>query len=472
MAGDAKPPDPLIGHTSRVPLSLLAVLVLIAVVIGLAVAMGPLFSGAQILLVVGAIGGVAFALVAVQRFWWLLVVLFTVRASLDALKPSEGGGLEAGTIVGAIFLAAAGAWLFVQWRSGELERISASGKMLVVLGAGLLLSTPGAKLPFESLQAVMKYVAVAVMFVVLEQIFLKDPDRIATLLLATFASLIVPAIVGFTQVGSTEPSTVPGAADVDRIQGTFVHPNMFGAYLVIVGLLAVALLPYLPRWRGMLIAVILLVLPLLVLTYARGAWIGLYIGLVFIGLAQSRALLVALFSATILIALTVPSVTDRLSDLDIAAKRQHEQIDANSAEWRIDYWQRVLPLVEDSPGPGIGLGMIPHETPEEAPAHSAYVDVIVEGGIVGFGLLIGMIGTLWVALRRAGRRLTHGPPRGVAVAAAAIGLALIFQFFSESLLTQPAILWYAVAPMAWAISAGRSHPAHARLPGASVPSPA
>jgi hypothetical protein len=87
-------------------------------------------------------------------------------------------------------------------------------------------------------------------------------------------------------------------------------------------------------------------------------------------------------------------------------------------------------------------------------------------------LLIGMIGTLWVALRRAGRRLTHGPPRGVAVAAAAIGLALIFQFFSESLLTQPAILWYAVAPMAWAISAGRSHVAHARLPGASVPSAA
>jgi putative inorganic carbon (hco3(-)) transporter len=311
-----------------------------------------------------------------------------------------------------------------------------------------------------------------VMFIVLEQIFLKDPDRIATLLLATFASLIVPAIVGFTQIGSTQPSTVPGAEDVGRIQGTFVHPNMFGAYLVIIGLLAVALLPYLPRWRAMLIAVIVLVVPLLILTYARGAWIGLYLGLVFIGLAQSRALLVALFSATILIALAVPSVTDRLSDLDIAAAKKHEQVDANSAEWRVDYWQRVLPLVEDSPGPGIGLGMIPHETPEAAPAHSAWVDVIVESGIVGFALLVATIATLWVALRRAGRRLTRGPPRGVAVAAAAIGLALILQFFSESLLTQPAILWYAVCPMAWAVSAARPRGIDARAPEVTAALPA
>jgi O-antigen ligase len=152
----------------------------------------------------------------------------------------------------------------------------------------------------------------------------------------------------------------------------------------------------------------------------------------------------------------VPSVTSRLSDLDIATPKKHAQVDANSAEWRVDYWQRVLPLFRDSPITGIGTDMIPHETPEAAPAHSAFIDTIVETGILGILALLAMIVTIWAGLRRAGRRLRSGPGRGVAVAAAAICLATLLQFFSESLVTQPAILWYAVAPLAWVIAvAGR-----------------
>jgi len=455
----------------RLPGALLAVFAVIAVAIGFAVATVPQLSSTQVLLVVGAIVGVVFALVAVNRYWWLILVLFATRASLDALKPSDSGsGLEAGTIVGVIFLATAAVWLFVQWRSGRLAPISAVGKALLALAAALVLSTPGAKLPFDSVQAAMKFVAVAVMFVVLEQIFLREPQRIVSLLAATFASLVIPAIVGVSQIGSAEPGIGPGAVDVGRIEGTFVHPNMFAAYLVIIGLLAVALVPYLPRWRPMLVVVVLAVVPLLILTYARGAWIGLYIGLLFIGLAQSRLLLVALFTATILIALAIPSVTARLSDLDIAKSKANAEVDANSAEWRIDYWQRVLPLVQDSPVTGIGIGMIPNETAEEAPAHSAFVDVIVETGILGLAALLVVIVAMWAALARAGRRLYDGPARGVTVGAAAISLALLVEFFSESLLTQPAILWYAVGPIAWAIAAGRSRhsDAGAGAPGAEA----
>jgi O-antigen ligase len=147
-------------------------------------------------------------------------------------------------------------------------------------------------------------------------------------------------------------------------------------------------------------------------------------------------------------------VTSRLSDLDIVQPKKHQQVDANSAEWRVDYWQRVLPLFNDSPVTGIGVDMIPHETPEAAPAHSAFIDVIVETGILGIAALLAVIVTIWIGLRRAGRRLTEGPGRGIVVGAAAICLATLFQFFSESLVTQPAILWYAVAPLAWAIAVG------------------
>jgi len=439
----------------RIPGALVALFALVILAIGFVIGSAPQLSSTQLLLVTGAVVGAAFALIAVKHFWWFILVLFAVRASLDALKPSDsGGGLEAGTIIGVIFLATAAVWLFVQWRSGELAPFSPVSKAMLTVAAALLLSTPGAALPFDSVQAAMKYVAVAVMFVVLEQVFTKYPGRIGLLLIVAFASLAIPAIVGLLQLSSVGPGTGPGAVDVGRIQGTFVHPNMFAAYLVVMGLLAMALVPYLPRWRPALVLVLVVAVPLLVLTYARGAWIGLYIGLVFIGLAQSRVLLIALFTATIVLTLAVPSVTARLSDLNITQPKKHQQVDANSAEWRVDYWRRVLPLSKDSPVTGIGVDMIPHSTPEAAPAHSAFVDVIVETGILGIVALLALIVTIWIGLRRAGRRLRSGPGHGMVVGAAAICIATIFQFFSESLLTQPAILWYAVVPLAWAIAVG------------------
>jgi O-antigen ligase len=434
----------------RIPGALLALLSLVVLAIGVAVGSEPQLSSTQLLLAAGAVFGVVFALIAVNRFWWLIVLLFAVRSSLDALKPSgSSGGLEAGTIVGVIFLATAGVWLFVQWRSGQLERFSPVSKAMLGLAAALVVSTPGAELPFDSIQAAMKFVAVAVMFVVLEQVFTKDPGRIGTLLAVVLASLVIPAIVGLAQLQSAQPGIGPGSVDVGRIKGTFVHPNMFAAYLVVMGLLAVALIPHLPRWRVALWLVTVAVLPLLVFTYARGAWIGLYLGLVFIGLAQSRVLLVVLFTTTIVVTLVVPSVTARLSDLNIAQPKKNQQVDANSAEWRVNYWQEVLPLFKDSPMTGIGVDMIPHATPEAAPAHNAFIDVIVETGIVGIAALVALIVAVWISLRRAARRLRSGLGRGLAVAAAAICLATLLQFFSESLLTQPAILWYAVAPLAW-----------------------
>ncbi|HEY8216545.1 MAG TPA: O-antigen ligase family protein [Acidimicrobiia bacterium] len=466
-SGDGPAPidRPSANATRRVPLVLLALFALVALAIGFAVGTGPELSSTQLFLGAGVVGGVAFALVAVNRFWWLILVLFAVRASLDALKPAEGGGggLEAGTIVGVVFLVTASVWLFVQWRSDQLAPISVAGTSFLALGAAYLLSTPGAVAPFASVQSAMKVVAVAVMYVVLEQIFVRAPERIVSLLAATLASLIVPAIVALSQVGrSPDQETVPGLVDISRLQGTFVHPNMFAAYLVVVGLLAFALVPHLPRWRSLLIVVIILVVPLLIMTYARGAWIGFYVGLLFIGLAQSRVLLIGIFTATIVIALAVPSVTDRLSDLDIAKSGhapktdQPRQIDANSAEWRVDYWREVLPMFEDSPVTGIGTDMIRRSTPEHAPAHSAFIDTIVETGVAGALTLLAVAISVLLGIRRAGRRLRDGPARGLVVGAGAIGLALLVQFFSESLMTQPAILWYAVGPIAWAVAAGRA----------------
>jgi O-antigen ligase len=464
-AGRSQAPSSVVA----IPRALLAVLVLVGVSVGFLVASGPELSLEQLLVVLAFGGGVGLAVLVAQRFWWFILVVFAIRSSLDALKPSSGGaGIEAGTVVGVAFLAGAAAWLFVQWRTGELAPVSGSSKALLALATAFVVAAFGAEKPFQSMQQASKYVAIAIMFVVLEQIFRRDPQRVRPALVAVFVSLGIPAVVALSQVPGAHPTTGPGGVDVGRIQGTFVHPNVLAAYLVVVMLCAVALVPYLPRWRLGLVAVLVVASPLLLLTYARGAWIGLYLGVMFIGFAHSRALLVGLFVATALVVLLVPSVTARLSDLTFATPKAKGQVDANSAEWRVNYWIEVLPFFKESPLTGIGPDMIKVESGTGAPAHNAYIDVIVETGLFGTITLALALVTIGRAVLRAGRLFGSGLPRGLAVAAAAIGLALVFQFSSESLITQPAVLWYAVLPFAWVVAAPdarvETDPAKARSP--------
>ncbi len=408
----------------------------------------------KLVLLAGGAVAAGLVLLASWRFWWLLLLLFAVRASLDALKPSEigGSGLEAGTIVGAVFLISATAWLWVQWRSGNLMPVSRAGIALLALAGALVLSSLGAEQIANSLQSSLKFVAIAVMFIVLEQTFLVHPERIAGALAAVLVSLVVPAIVGISEaISSGLPES---GVDVSRIRSTFVHANVFASYLVVIGLLAITLIPYLPRWRVALVAIVVVTVPMLLLTYARGAWIAFYLGVVLIGLAQSRILLVLIAAVTIVAVLAVPSVSTRLSDLNLAEDTRGNQ-QANSAEWRVDYWANVLPLVGENPVTGIGTDMIRRTADYRLPAHSVFVDVIVEAGALGVATLIAAVVTMWAALRRAARLLRDRLGRGITVASAAIGLSLLVQFFSESLLIQPAVLWYAMVPMAWAAAASR-----------------
>ena len=445
---------------------MLAILV-VAALAGI-VATGSGFGGSATVITLGLAGGAAMALLAVNRFWWMLIALFVIRASLDNFK--AGSSLAPTTLVGGVFLIAAVAWLVVQWRVGDLVPISRSAMALLGFSGAFLISALGANDRSASFQAASKILAVALMLVVLEQVFALHPERLKVFLGATFASLLIPMVVSYiVQLPHSNPQSGFNQVDVGRLHGTFAEPNTFAAYLVVVALFAFALLPYLRGWwRVMLVAVILGTLPLILFTYARGAWIALLVGLLFIALAQSRALLVGLLVMIVVVMLAVPSVSTRLADLTGSRSTVTvSKVTPNSFTWRVLYWQKVFPLLGQNPVTGIGPDMVQRSLPEAAPPHNSFLQALVEGGILGFLLFVGAVAALWGDILEGGRRLTGGLPRGVAIAAAAAALSVFLQLFTENILATTAIPWYLLVCVAWVVAETRRRRLNAESNGAA-----
>lgn len=456
---DDTPPTDGAGLGPVVPLSRWSV-VLGALVLGvLGLGAGLLFGvgssllGEQAIMVGAGMAGVAIALLAATRFWYVVIGMFAVRASLDALKlgdAAEGSSsLDPGVVVGLVFLAAAAAWLFAQWRAGELHPMSAPTKWFLALAAAGSFSAVGSGSLFSSLGVSLKIWAGALMLAVLEQVYLQRPTRVKPILIAGGASLVVPALVALQQL--TGPQQVEEYLEVSRIRGTFVHANPFATYLVILAMMALALRPHLQRWARVAATSVLVVASVLTLfTYARGAWIALILGVVVIGAYQDKRLIMGVVVAVVAALMFVPSVSARLADLGKTEAVGNG--DANSLAWRIQYWERLVPLTAENPVSGIGLDQVLVRSPEKLMPHNTFVQALVETGVLGLAALLGLIVSAARTARDVIRRSPPGLPRGIAVGGAAAGLGWLTQLSSENLLTQAAIFWYLAAPVAFILA--------------------
>jgi O-antigen ligase len=430
------------------------VLALIGLTAGLLFGVGSDLLGKQAIMLMAGLVGVGIALLAATRFWLVVVGMFVVRASLDALKlgnyANGSSALDPGVVVGLVFLAAGAGWLLAQWRGGQLHPMSGPTKWFLALAAAGSLSALGSQSLVDSVSVSLKIWAGALMVAVLEQVFRQRPERVKVLLAAGAASLVVPAIVALQQLSG--PPEVEQYLEVSRIRGTFVHANPFATYLVIIAVMALAVRPHLERWSRVVANLALVLATVLTLfTYARGGWIALVLGIIVVGAYQDKRLILGVVAGIVAVLLLVPSVSTRLSDLG-----ETEAIgngDPNSLAWRVKYWERLLPLTGENPATGIGLDQVLARSPEKLMPHNSLVQSLVETGVLGLGALLGLIGSTALAVRDGIRRLRPGLSRGVAVGAAAASLGWLSQLASENLLTQAAIFWYLAGPVAFVLAA-------------------
>jgi O-antigen ligase len=251
--------------------------------------------------------------------------------------------------------------------------------------------------------------------------------RAVTVLLGSALAATVYALAGFIAAGPYFPN---------RVRGAVGHPLTYGGQGLLMGSLALALVLRV-RARGLralALALLALLLPALVGSFTRSAWIGFVLAAAIV-LARTRARwLVALGCVAVVTAALLPG-------------RYHERvlsIASPRSEWnveRVHMWRAGARIFRDHPVTGIGLQDLhpiydrykdPDAKERVGHLHSVWVQIAATMGIVGIiaalGLYVGLVRAAGAGLGRVLRAPPHGdgfgPALRLGVAAAIAGFIL------------------------------------------------
>jgi O-antigen ligase len=366
-----------------------------------------------------------------------------IRPALGGTAPQElaeaSSQVDIATIFGAGILLASAIWLLARWRQRglRLSVFAISGGVYVTV---ITLGSLSSAYPRVSVFGTAKLASVVVLLAALEQLVAEDSQRWVTrILIAVMGSSVLPATYGVAQL----LGGVDNAAqfDVNRIVGTFVHPNIYAKHLVLMILLGMALLAHVaPRLRLALGAYLGLLCVLLLATYSRTAWLGLFAGLIVLGVAQYPLILRLLPVALAVAVLAVPQLGQRFADVrDVPVTEPGRP--PNTLSWRVNYWGDVLPLASGHELAGIGFDVTQQLLWERMPPHNEFLRSYVETGIVGALAFGGWLLSGAIAAIAAVRSRREGIACGVAVAFAASGAALLAMLVTENVLGEIENLW-------------------------------
>lgn len=410
--------------------------------------------------------GLLLLVLAYIRFEAFLLATLVIRASVDWTKaPSElGEPTRSGTMTTAlalVFLAAVVLWLLVQFKAGRLVPPSLLSLAWLAFLSTSIVSAATADRRLVSLAESGRIATAVAMLLVLHQL-LGDGGDVRRVLTACYVSAVVPLSMAAYQASSVGAF---GTDEAARIYGTFAHPNAFGFYLATLIVMGMALLRHVtPNVRPLLLAFLWGSSIAIVLTYSRGAWIALIVGLLVVGALQSpRTVLLTLGVATV-VALTVPPVTARL--IDLQQESTVPGTSGNSLQWRFDYWGRVIDLADENPILGIGPKMTQYVTDSAKVPHNDFLRAYAETGVLGLCAYAGVLAALVHSARRALRAAAAGFDRGIAVGFAGCVAAMLAFSAGGNLMSQVVVLWYFAAFAAVAIAVTWSPTRPGWTPGA------
>ncbi|MCH9680057.1 MAG: O-antigen ligase family protein [Deltaproteobacteria bacterium] len=190
-----------------------------------------------------------------------------------------------------------------------------------------------------------------------------------------------------------------------RLQGLFKDANVFGAFVVPAVVLAIARFgePERRRLGWGLIALVGLLAVLV--SYSRGAWINLAIGLaVYFGLRTVSGRVGPSLGTIVVVVIAVVGLgAALLAVTDIPAVREMLEMRASAQGYDNDRFSNQAAALSVALEHPLGIGPGGTETRFPISAHSLYIRAFVENGVLGLwatmGLLIlSTVRALWIAL--------------------------------------------------------------------------
>ncbi|MFQ5953261.1 MAG: O-antigen ligase family protein [Candidatus Omnitrophota bacterium] len=202
-----------------------------------------------------------------------------------------------------------------------------------------------------------------------------------------------------------------------RISSSFVHPNDFGVYLIIVSTVFISFV--LSRnsdlkYRISALIALLFSLGALFLTKSRGAWISFSAAFLVLGILKSRRM-VAVFLAILLVIFVMLPYT--------AQERIFSLADLKSGTtWeRLMLWKGTINMIKEHPVLGFGINTYSRNFPKYRPpdypdarySHNCYLHMASEVGIVGALLFLIFLVTVFVYSLMGILRMSVGPRKSI-----------------------------------------------------------
>lgn len=332
------------------------------------------------------------------------------------------------------------------------------GLALLVFLVSAIASSAQAIEPSESVNNVTILLTAAAIFFAVTQ-FCNSTQSLAIVVGGALAGLALAGAHGVAQnsLGLSGVGFLVEGALVQRVQGTFGHPNQYGGYLasLIPVAAAVAFTRGLGALRGLAALSLVLALPALVFSYARGAIGGLVIGsIVWLGIVRPKLAVLAVVAVAAAGLLLVPGTLRERFDPE--ATREDVPL-------RADIWGAAIDIYSGRPLLGVGVENFAaayERLPSTAQsasqrrflneeflvtpphAHNLYLNVLAEQGLLGVAALAWLLGAALRLLYRASKTTSpflHAVGLGAGAGAAATALHSLFEV---TLLTELALPFF------------------------------
>ncbi len=403
-------------------------------------ALSFMLSNLPVLVSVGALLAAVFCILFLGRPDYGLLVVLLVRASTDLsfsfLGPLVGprdealGGLPNIVLILLVILLGG---FFVFARRIPVFSLPGGRLMALLLLVGII-GTVRADSHLLALKFWLPILSSLLIYAMTAYLF-RSPRQLQRVIDVIAMSFVVPAIVGFSQlirgegvVARYDPFTLP------RIIGTFVHPNPFGVYLVVmISLFLCQALFQTGRRKAVALVGLSSAILLLVGTFARVAWIGATIVVLTVGVLRNRVLLLIVLIAGVVAFALVPSVSMRVADplQGSFASRLYYLWPGALREWRLStgneegaFIVAVNRLAGLGPGAWYALSLRGYGVATSG--HNDYLRMLVEFGVFGLVLFLTLDVILVIFAFRTWRASTRANQVTAPVALAFLSLTFAF----------------------------------------------
>ncbi|MGB4942642.1 MAG: O-antigen ligase family protein [Candidatus Moraniibacteriota bacterium] len=404
------------------------------------------FLGASLLWPLIAVIGVFAMYTLFHQPLFLLAALIVIRMSLDysaqyiTLNVFDRS-FSLSQVLGLGIAVIGGLFILSRWRTLSHSPLVLPYGLIILWGLGTLAYSIA---PAMSLQEVLRVFDLFVIgFMAYASVGRYRDYRF--LLTAIFVSSILPIIFGLAQfflgVGLSDENV-----SATRIFGTFSHPNVFSLYLFTIAAVAGMYgIVYARQDRVRLITglYLALVLVTLVLTYARIAWISLFVFVFLVVLWRYRFLILPLILLPLVLVTFVPAVQERVTEA------LHPTPDS-SIVWRQNLWRDMLLKARLEDRVALGSGIDTFRVSAEAlrgerfgsnESHNDFVKFYIDGGMVGLVVYGLYLLVLFFPVLKVRRLTPSHSLKNLATLLALLMVTLVIASLSDNVFKNTPVQW-------------------------------